>query len=380
MKVAILHEMLVKLGGAEKVVSAFLEIFPKADLFTLIYDEKKVWKVFPKSSINKQVFKLTSNKVYKIFKNQRLCFPFMAKSVESLDFSSYDLLLCSSSWFAHGAITKPETKFVVYYHSPSRYLWDYTNEYKNSLGLSNWIKKYFRYFFDNLLSKARIWDYIASRRVDLPIAASRHVSKRILKYYKRDDFEIVYPPVETKKFSSLKISSKDSKAKKDYFVTICALTEWKRLDVAIKAFNKMPSKKLKIIWIWNYEQEYKKMVKSKNIEFLWYKDWYDLVSILKLAKGFVFVSSEDFGISPIEAISCGTPVFWLASWWLLETNIAWKTWEFFYDKDWKDFLEYFKTFEKNIDLGLYKKQNLLKQANKFSKEIFIKNIKELLSF
>ncbi|MBT3729415.1 hypothetical protein HOG27_05230 [bacterium] len=97
MKIAILHEMLVKLGGAEKVVENWCKNYPKADIFTLIYDEKKVNTIFPKEKINKQVFSLTSQKIYKITKKQRLCLPFMAKSIESLDFSKYDVVLCSSS-------------------------------------------------------------------------------------------------------------------------------------------------------------------------------------------------------------------------------------------------------------------------------------------
>jgi len=370
MKVAILHEMLVKLGWAEKVVETFLEIFPDADLFTLIYDEKKVWKVFKKEKIHSQVFKLKSQKKYNLFKNQRFCLPVMAESIEALDFSKYDLVLCSSSWFAHGAITKPETKFVVYYHSPSRYIWDYTFEYQKSLKLN----KFLKYFLQKLLSKIRIWDFIASRRVDIPIMASENVAKRLKKYYKRNDYKILYPSVEIKKF----VNSKDYE-KKDYYITIAALTEWKRLDILIKAFNKMPEKKLKIIWVWNYENEYKKLVKSKNIEFLWYKSWKELTKLLKQAKGFLFVSNDDFWIAPVEAMACATPVFWLAKWWLLETNKAWITWDFFMDENWSDFIENFKKFEKNINSWVYQKKNLISQAQKFSKENFKKELRKILT-
>jgi hypothetical protein len=118
----------------------FLEIFPNADIFTLIYDEKKIGDFFQKSRIHPQVFSLSSQKIYNIFRKQRLCLPFMSKSVEQLDFSEYDIVLCSSSGFAHGAITKPETKYIVYYHSPARYLWDWTNEYKKDIGFQKGIK------------------------------------------------------------------------------------------------------------------------------------------------------------------------------------------------------------------------------------------------
>ena len=374
MKIAILHEMFVKLWGAEKVVESFLEAFPDADLFALIYDESKVWSVFPKNKINKQVFSLPTQKRYNLLKKQRLCIGLMASSVESLDFSEYDIVLCSSSWFAHWAITKPETKFIVYYHSPSRYLWDYTNEYKNSLWINNWFRKIFKYFLNRLLLKTRIWDYIASNRVDLPVVASKNVAKRIKKYYKREDYKVIYPSVEIDKF----INFEEKIKKKDYYITIAALTEWKRLDILIKAFNEMPNKKLKIIWVWNYEQDYKNMSKSKNIEFLWYKSWNKLIKLLKEAKGFLFASNDDFWIAPVEALACNTPVFGLAKWWLLETNKKWITWDFFEDENWEDFIWQFKIFEKNIDDWIYKEKELLKHVEQFSKKKFINEIKKIV--
>lgn len=370
MKIAILHEMFVKLWWAEKVVESFLEAFPEASLFTLIYDEQKVWKVFPKSIINKQVFSLASQKRYNLLKKQRLCLPLMARSVESLDFSEYDLVLASSSWFSHWAITKPETKFIVYYHSPSRYLWDYTNEYKNSL----WLNKLFRFFLDKTLFKIRQWDYMASARVDIPIAASKHVGERIKKYYKRDDYKIIYPSVEIEKFMDY---DKDLE-KEDYYITIAALTEWKRLDILINAFNIVSDKKLKIVWVWAYEKQYKNMCEKDNIEFLWYKIWDELIELLKKAKWFLFVSCDDFWIAPVEALACNTPVFWLWKWWLLETNIAWLTWEFFDDENWSDFIQKFKIFEWNLESWKYKKADLINRAKEFSKKRFINEIKNIV--
>jgi len=374
MKIAILHEMLVKLWGAENVVLSFLEAFPKADLFTLIYDENKVGEKFPKNTINSQVFDLPTQKRYNLFKKQRLCLGIMAKSVEQIDFSSYDVVLCSSSWFAHGAITKPDTKFIVYYHSPSRYLWDYTNEYKESLWINLGFKQIFKYSLNKILLKNRMWDFIASSRPDIPIAASENVSKRISKYYKREDYNIIYPPVDINRF----INFKEKTEKKDYYITIAALTEWKRLDILIKSFNIMSDKKLKIVWVWNYENEYKKISNSKNIEFLWYKNWDELTKLLKEAKWFLFASNDDFWIAPVEALACSTPVFWLWKWWLLETNKKWITWDFFYNENWEDFIDNFKDFEKNIENDFYKEENLLSQAKIFSKDKFISEIKGIV--
>jgi len=372
LKVAILHEMFIKLGWAEKVVESMLKLFPEADLFTLIYDEKKVWEIFSKEKINSQVFKLTTQKIYKLTKKQRFCLPYMARSVEALDFSDYDLVLCSSSWFAHGAITKPETKFIVYYHSPARYLWDYTNEYKKSIWFSSWLKSY---FLNKLFLKLRQWDVIASARVDFPIAASKHVQKRIPKYYKRNDSKVIYPPVFVDNFINYK--TKD-KASQEYYVTIAALTEWKRHDVHINAFNKLSDKKLKIIWVWNYESKLKQLVTWNNIEFVWYKSWDDLYELLKNAKWFIFSSEDDFWIAPIEAMASWLPIFWLKAWGLAETNLEWITWEFFTDKDWGDFVTKFLNFDANISSWKYKESDLIARAKEFSEEIFHEKLKELI--
>lgn len=115
------------------MVEELCHIFPSADLYTLLYDEKKVAKLFPQEKIHPSCAKLPSQKRYNIFKNQRLCLSKMIQSVEALDFSSYDVLIISSSAFAHGAITKPSCTSIVYYHAPARYLWDWTHEYVRDL-------------------------------------------------------------------------------------------------------------------------------------------------------------------------------------------------------------------------------------------------------
>jgi hypothetical protein len=118
------------------VVEKLLHIFPEADLFTLIYDEKKVGTVFPKQYAKGKEIQSAywTQYVYDLTKKQRLCLPFMARAVESLDFSKYDVVIVSSSGFAHGIVTKPETQTIIYYHSPARYLWDWTHQYKKDIG------------------------------------------------------------------------------------------------------------------------------------------------------------------------------------------------------------------------------------------------------
>ena len=379
MKIAILHEMLIKLGGAEKVVEKLVNIFPDADLFTLIYDEKKVWNIFNKNKINPQVFTLKSQKIYNLTKKQRFCLPFMAISIESLDFSEYDIVLCSSSGFAHGAITKPETKLIVYYHSPARYMWDWTNEYKKDIWWNKWIKWY---ILNKLFLKLRQWDYIASKRVDLSLANSKNSKNRIWKYY-RNKSEILYPPIEINRFKKIIIPTRPTLLKNgmklgNYYIIISTLSEFKKIDIAINAFNEIQNTNLLIIWWWNLEWKLKNMVIWKNIKFVWLKYGDELVKLVQNSNWLIFPWEEDFWIAPIEVMSAWKPVFAYKWWWLLETVIGWETWDFFTDKYWKDFLKNFLMFDKNNKNGKYKKENCIKQAEKFWEEIFEKKIKKIV--
>lgn len=379
MKIAILHEMLIKLWGAEKVVENWMEIFPESEIFTLIYDEKKVGKNFPKEKISPQVFKTKTQKIYNLFKKQRFCLPYMANSVENFDFSEYDIVLCSSSGFAHWAITKPETKFIVYYHSPARYMWDWTNEYKRDLGLNSWWKKYLmKPYINKTLYKLRQWDYISSARVDISIANSENTQNRIKKYYRKKS-EIIYPPVETYRFAKdVEWIYEKLFSWKDYYIIISALTEFKKIELAINWFNQMTWKNLAIIWDWNYKENLKSIIKWENIKLLWARYWDELVSIVQNSKWLIFPWEEDFWIVPIEAMAAWKPVFAYKWGWLLETNIAGVTWDFFEDKNWEDFVEKFEQFDKNNSKWVYTKEECIKQAKKFDKPIFEKQIIELI--
>ena len=378
MKVAILHEMLIKLGGAEKVVENFMKLFPDATIFTLIYDEKKCGKVFPREKISPQVWKSKTQKRYNLFKKQRFCLALMAISVENFDFSEYDLVICSSSWFAHWAITKPETKFVVYCHSPARYMWDWTNEYKRDLGLNSWWKKYFlKPFIERTFYKNRQWDLMASSRADLIIANSKNTSNRIKKYYRRES-KILYPPVETQRFVKILEKNNFEKPFEKYYIIISALTEFKKIEIAISWFNKL-EENLLIIWTGDFREDLEKLTKKENIKFAWAKYDDELVFLVQNSSGLIFPWEEDFGIVPIEVMSAWKPVFAYKGWWLLETNIEWVTWSFFEDKSWKDFIEKFEIFHKNNLKNIYTRENCINQAKNFSQEIFEKNFLELIS-
>jgi glycosyltransferase involved in cell wall biosynthesis len=376
MKIAIIHEMLIKLWGAEKVVEKLLKIFPQADLYTLIYDEKKVGTIFPKEKI-KWIAKGTQ-RIYELTGNQRFCLPLMARSVESLDFSGYDVVIASSSGFAHGAITKPETKFIVYYHSPTRYLWDWTNEYKKDIGATKGIKGF---LLNSLFLKIRQWDYIASKRSDMSLANSENVKKRIEKYYRKDAF-VIYPPIETTRFWS-KIEKEDFETrfwieKNSYFVIVSALTEFKKIDTAVKNFKNL-SENLVIIGEWKEKTHLENLKWEKNnIIFLWAKYAEDLVELVQNSKWMIFPGEEDFWIVPIEAMAGGKPVFAYKWGGLLETVKENISGNFFTKKDGSDFLENFEIFRKNIEDGIFKEETIQKEAEKYSEAVFEENILKIV--
>ena len=371
MKVAIVHEMLVKLWWAEKVVEVFAQMFPDAPIFTLMYDEKATGDIFPKTSIHPQVFRCTTQKIYNICNRQRWCLPWMSRSIESFDFWEYDLVLVSSSWFAHGIITLPETKVVVYSHSPARYLWDWTYEYQRDIWARRWVKWY---LFAKLAMSLRQWDFMASQRADLVLANSANTYSRIQKYYKRTA-PIVYPPVDIHRFFPLPWKTQyDTHT----YIIISALTPFKKIDVAIETFCQMPDKKLKIIWSGDHMNVLQKMA-ADNIEFSGRLYGDDLVNAIRESAGLIFPGEEDFGIAPIEVMAAGKPVFALWKGGLLESVIPGKTGEFFMDPDGWDFLECFQTFHENNISWTYLPQTCIDQAKRFDKQIFIDTLKKYIS-
>ncbi len=292
MRIAFVHDWLTNLAGAEQVLLAMHELYPKAPIYTSVYRPEK----FPRLKNTK----IISSFLQKIpfAKSKHQMFPHLRPlAFENFDLSKYDIVISDSHAEAKGVITKPGTLHICYCHTPIRYYWSDYHEYiKNPrYGILNPLVKLVMPYLINYL---RIWDRAAADRVDYFIANSQFVANRIKKYYGWKA-EVIYPPVNVSKF-------KPAKKIKDYYFAFGRLIPYKKFDLIVKAFNDL-GLPLKIAGIGSELKKLKKMAK-KNIEFLGYVSDEELATLYAEAKAFIFPTEEDFGITPVEAMASGRPV------------------------------------------------------------------------
>jgi len=362
MKVALVHDHLNQLGGAEKTLLALSEIFPEAPIYTLIHDEKNTNSVFKDKDIRTSFLqRMPFNVGVKFFKWFIMLMP---QAIETFDLSKYDLVISSSSAFCKGIITKTNTTHICYCHTPTRYLWDDTHSYVSSLKYPKILKVFIR----SSLSKLRQWDFVASQRVDYYIANSNFVKNRIQKFYRKDSV-IINPPVD-----DLKIEPIDKSAIGDYFLVVSRLRPYKKIDLLIQVFNELPDYKLKIIGSGEYEYDLKQMVVGNNIEFLGSLDDKEKFEYLKKCIAFLNPQEEDFGITPIEAMMTGRPVIAYKKGGAEETVMPGLSGEFFNEQTTKNL----KDTILNFDHKKYNPIEIKEYAKKFTKERFKKEILDFI--
>lgn len=303
-KVGIVTDWLVTYAGAEKVLKEMLAVYPKAELYSVIdfFDEKSRELISNKHATTTFIQKFPNAK-----KNYRKYLPFMPLAIEQLDLSDYDVVLSSSHAVAKGILTGPDQLHISYVHSPIRYAWDLQHQYLRESGLNKGLKGFIAKV---LLHKMRLWDYRTANGVDHFVANSQFIARRINKIYRREA-DVIYPPVD---ISSFEFSDK----KEEYYLTASRLVPYKKVDLIVDAFSKMPDKKLLVIGDGPDMSKVKSLAKS-NIELLGYQSDAALIDYMQRAKAFVFAAEEDFGISPVEAQACGTPVIAFGKGGALET-------------------------------------------------------------
>jgi glycosyltransferase involved in cell wall biosynthesis len=290
MKVALVHDYLTQYGGAERVLAALCELFPRAPIYTLVYNEELTGGAFGKRIIRTSfIQKMPFSK-----KNHRLFSPLMPLAIEQFDLSYYDLVISDSSGYAKGIIAKPGTYHLDYCHTPLRYAWDDSHKYLEEFGFPKLLKSIIPFF----ISYLRIWDREASSRVDKFIANSEFVKDRIKKYYSRDSL-VLNPPVDAARFNV-------SADVDDYFLMVGRLVAYKRFDLAVSVFNEL-GWKLKIIGDGPERKRLEKMAKS-NIEFVGLVSDSTLPKYYSRARALIFPQEEDFGIVPLESMASGRPV------------------------------------------------------------------------
>lgn len=359
MKVAIVHDFLTQYGGAERVLDAICEIYPDAPIYTLVYDPDKMGDLYKGKDIRTSFLQHTAFGV----KKYRWYLPWMPTAIESFDLNEYDLVISDSSAYANGVITLPETPHICYCHTPTRYLWCSTHEYIETARIP-WPASVVVPYALNYL---RTWDYNAAQRPDFYIANSKYIKQRIKKYY-RQNSSVIYPFVEDKKFQF-------SEKKKDYYFMSGRLVPYKRFDLAIKAFNKMPDKKLYIAGDGVSFDKLGKLVESKNIKLLGRVSEEKLIELYKYAKAYIFTPEEDFGITPLESMVSGTPVIAFAKGGALETVVDKKTGLYFKTQTVKDLTKAIKEFDKLS----FNPKIIRNHALKFSKEVFKNNFQNHIS-
>ena len=335
MKKALIHEWFSSnsCGGAEQCIKSFVSTWDDFDIFGLIdnfknQDRKDFLnnKTVHTSFIQNLPFGKTKYKNY---------FPLFPFAIEQFNLTNYDLILSSSHLVAKGILTHSNQLHISYVHTPVRYAWDlyhrYLEEHNLSKGLKSLMAKYF-------LHQLRMWDLSTINRVDYYIANSKFIAKRIKKIYGKDA-TVIYPPVDTEQFSL-------EKTKENYYLTASRLVPYKKIDLIVDAFSQT-NHKLVVIGDGPDLKKIKKKA-TKNIEILGYQSNESLISHMKKAKAFVFAAEEDFGIIPVEAQACGTPVICLNKGGTAET-VTTKTGVFFKNQTIQDIVEAITFFEKNKD-------------------------------
>ena len=358
MKIAIIHDWLVTYAGAERVLEQILIIYPEADLFSIV-------DFIPKESrgflLNKSVETSFIQKFPKAKTKYRSYLPLMPLAIEQFDLSAYDLIISSSHAVAKAVTTGPDQLHISYVHSPIRYVWDLKHQYLRESGLDRglkgWLAKY-------LLHRIRKWDVGTANGVDYFIANSNFIRRRIYKVYRRDS-KVIFPPVSVVDFDLYS-------QKEDFYLTASRMVPYKKIDMIVKAFTKMPNKKLKVIGAGPDFQKIKKIAKGfSNIDLMGYQSFEILKESMQQAKAFVFAAEEDFGIIPVEAQACGTPVIAFGKGGVLDTVVDGKT-GVLYEKQTIDSLTSAIDRFENISTTL-KSENIREHSMQFSNEIFREN-------
>ncbi len=343
MKVAIVHDWLANMGGSERCVLAFHELFPAAPVYTTVYNQAKLPDDFKALDIRTSFIQ----KLPKAKEKYQAYLPLMPLAVEQFDLTEFDVVITSSHACCKGVITRPDALNICYCYTPIRYVWQLYHEY---MRLEN-MGRLKRLVIPPIMNYLRIWDRLAADRVDEFIAISGVVADRIRKYYRRDAV-VIYPPADTSKY-------RPGGTVEDYFLVVSRLVPYKRVDLAVAAFSATGQPLLVV----GDGPEYAKLraMAKPNVKFLGRISDAEIAQLYAKCQAFVFPGNEDFGLTPVEAQAAGRPVIAYRAGGTLETVKAGITGEFFDEQQADSLIRVLKTF----DPTRYKTADMVAHAQKF---------------
>jgi len=357
MKVALVHDYLNQMGGAERVVLALHEMFPDAPLYTSIYDPQRVDAAFQSIDIRTSFMQ----KFPLVKKHHQPFLPFYPFAMERLDLRGYDLVLSSSSAFAKGIITRPETMHICYCHTPMRWCWNY-DEYVEREHLGRIPRNILPFFISGL----RVWDQTSSMRVDHFIANSPVVADRIRKYYRRNAV-VIPPPVEVSRFTFDPTSQPE-----DYFLIVSRFMPYKRIDLAIEACNQL---QLPLIIIGSGRDEIRlKRLAGPSIRFMGRLSDQEVLYYYAHCRALILPGEEDFGITPLEAQASGRPVIAYAAGGALASIVENVTGTFFHKQSVESLVQVLASFDEQR----YDPQTIYNHALEFDLPRFRRRIQQFI--
>ena len=360
MKTALVHDYLAQAGGAERVVTAFHALFPEAPLYTSVYDPAATLADFTEMDIRTSFLQRWP---FSMRQFHKLALPYYPAAFERFDFTGYDLVLSSSSSFAKGVITPPETCHVCYCHTPSRFVWrqqEYLDQSRSSRAASSLISA--------VVNNMRSWDVESAQRVDYFIANSYNVARRIRKFYRRDVAAVIYPPVETARFQPARAGEVG-----DHFLVVSRLIGYKRIDLAVEACTRL-NLPLRVVGI-GPDLPNLKRIAGPTIQFLGRLSDEQVKIELARCKALIFPGEEDFGITPVECMASGRPVVAYGAGGALETVLDEKTGVFFSEQSVASLAA---ALEKIACLA-FETQALQAQAFRFDTSVFETRIMTLIA-
>lgn len=292
-RVAIVHEWLIDHSGSEKVLEQMLHLYPQADLFAVVDFLAPGERGFLQGKAARTTFIQGLPFARKHFRSY---LPLMPLAVEQHDLSAYDIVLSSNHAVAKGVVTGPDQLHLCYVHSPIRYAWDLQHQYLRESGLTAGAKAWLARL---VLHRMRLWDVASANRVDVFIANSAFIARRVHKVYRRDAV-VIHPPVDVARFVP-------GAAKGDFFLAASRLVPYKHMPMIVRAFARLPQHRLVVIGD-GPDMARVRAAAGPNVQVLGYQEGTVLVDHMQRARALVFAAEEDFGITPVEAQACGTPV------------------------------------------------------------------------